>query len=102
MNTLDILKYGNNTFLSAVSAIPIDYWTVGGVCGRWSVKDLVAHLASFEQVLVDILAGLSGREDPTPTLAAYMRDYIGFNDAQVDARAAMSIEEVLAEYNAVH
>lgn len=102
MNPLDILKYGNHTFLAAIEAIPGDYWFTSGVCGQWSVKDLVAHLASFEQVLVEILGELAGREEPTPTLAAFIRDNVGFNDQQVALRQHQSIDAVLAEYTNAH
>jgi hypothetical protein len=47
MNVLDILKYGNLTLLKSVEDLPEEKWEVGGVCGVWSVKDIMAHLSSF-------------------------------------------------------
>ncbi len=50
MNTVDILKNGHLTVLRTVDGLPDHTWEMGGVCGVWSVKDILAHLASFEGV----------------------------------------------------
>ena len=62
MNVLDILKYGNLTLLKSVEGLPEEKWEVGGVCGVWSVKDIMAHLASFELMLAEALDTLLGAE----------------------------------------
>ena len=106
MNPLDVLKYGNRTVLYAVRELPMDDWTTPGVCGFWSVKEIIAHLASFEHVLVDVLA-LAGAPETRPsgygpTLRAWLRDGQAFNDEQVPARAALSPAETLADYESTH
>ena len=58
--------------------------TVGGVCGFWSVKQIMAHLASHEQVLVDVLNRFWARprrRSSTPTAAG-----VSFNDIEVEQR----------------
>ncbi len=55
MNARDVLKYGHLTVLRTIDGLPKADWETSGVCGYWSVKDLIAHLASFEHVLVDVL-----------------------------------------------
>jgi uncharacterized protein (TIGR03083 family) len=100
MNAHDILKYGNGTVLGAVAGLPDADWETGGVCGFWSVKNIVAHLASYELVLVDVLGGFLGAAT-TPLLAAFQSGE-GFNDQQVDARATLSPAETMAEYVAAH
>ena len=65
MNTADVLKYGHHTVLQTIDDLPQTEWTTGGVCGVWSVKDIIAHLASYEHVLEEILAGfLDGGDTP--------------------------------------
>jgi len=44
MNLSDILKYGHQTVLRTVDGLPDKEWERGGVCGVWSVKDIIAHL----------------------------------------------------------
>ncbi|NJL58174.1 hypothetical protein HC928_25955 [bacterium] len=66
MNILDILKSGHQTVLKAVEELPQAIWEQPGACGEWSVKDIVAHLASFEVTLVDILRQLTDQEAATP------------------------------------
>ena len=46
MHALDVLKYGNLTVLRALKDLPPDDWQTPGVCGRWSVREIIAHLAS--------------------------------------------------------
>ena len=60
MNPLDVLKYGHRTVLKTLDGLPEADWQTPGVVGDWSVKDVVAHLASHEQVLVEILQSLLG------------------------------------------
>ena len=100
MNATDILKYGHLTVLKTIDGLPEAEWDTGGVCGWWSVRHIIAHLASYEAVLVDVLNGFVGG-GPTPTLDEYTRAYAEFNDDQVAARKDKTPAEVLAEYNAL-
>jgi hypothetical protein len=97
MNSMDVLRYGHHTVLQNVENLPDPDWLTPGACGVWSVKDIVAHLASFEVVLVEVLESLAG-EAPTPALDRFISDNDRFNDLEVDARAALSREAVWAEY----
>jgi hypothetical protein len=96
VNASDILKYGHRTVLGALADIPAGERDTPGVCGIWSVQDIVAHLASYEQVLAEVLASFLGG-GPTPHLDAY-RSGPGFNDDQVALRTGKGWDEVLGEY----
>lgn len=96
MNASDILKYGNQTVMHTLDGIPDNQWQTSGVCGWWSVKDIMAHLASYEQVLTEVLNGFLGG-GPTPTLDQF-RTQADFNDTQVGQRASRTPKEILAEY----
>ncbi len=99
MNACDVLKYGHQTVLRTIDGLPQADWETSGVCGYWSVKDLIAHLASFEHVLVDVLNGfLEG--GPTPYLDKYTDRGYNFNDSEVALRHGKSADDVLSEYNA--
>ena len=97
MNANDVLKYGHLTVLEAIAGLPETAWNTPGVCGHWSVKEIIAHLASFEHILVEVLGSLQG-EKQTPTLDTFGADPEGFNDAEVDKRSHLGVAEVLAEY----
>jgi hypothetical protein len=99
MDAEDILKYGNRTLMTTLEGIPYEQWPTGGVCGWWSVKDIIAHLASYEQALVEVLGNLvDGR--PTPTLKLFARE--DFNDLQVEQRQKNTPMQVKAEYEDAH
>ena len=98
MNTDNILNYGHQIVMQTIKGLPEEEWYTPGVCGVWSVKDIIAHLASFEHILVDVLHSLMG-DSPTPTLDKFLEDYVQFNDVEVAARQHMTVAEVWAEYS---
>ena len=98
MNAADILKYGHQTVLRTIADLPDSAWETPGVCGVWSCKDIIAHLASYERVLVDILATFLNSE-PTPSLDEFRDPNGSFNDGQVALRKHNTVAEVVAEYN---
>src|SRR5882724_10997642 len=100
MNAHDILKYGNGTFQQSLSAIPKEQWEIEGVCGWWTVKNVVAHLASYELALVDVLNGCLGNEQ-SPLLHEFQTSR-AFNDDQVNARQTKTPDDTLAEYVAAY
>jgi ketosteroid isomerase-like protein len=101
MNADAILKYGQQTVLHTLEGFPETAVDTPGACGVWSVKDIIAHLASYEQVLVDVLATFVGRQ-PTPYLNKFTDPGGQFNDTEVDVRKARSMQEVLDEFNDAH
>lgn len=101
MNAQDILKYGDSFLQNTLDGLPMETWETGGVCGVWSVKDIVAHLASYELMLNDVLSGFLGSTE-MPTLQAMMQDPAHFGDNEVNARKGKSAEAVLQEYQAGH
>ncbi len=101
MNATAILKYGQLTVLQAIDGIPEEAWELAGACGAWSVKDIVAHLASYEWVLVDVIRTLLN-DSPTPTLSEFMEQGDRFNDIEVSKRKEKTRQEVLAEFSDTH
>ena len=98
MNAVDILKYGHQTALQAIDGFPEGEWETAGACGVWSVKDIIAHLASYEEVLVDILSTFIGQH-ATPYLDRYIEPGGQFNDTEVEKRKGRAAREVLDEFN---
>lgn len=101
MNALDILKYGQQTVLQTLAEFPEEEVETPGACGTWSVKDIIAHLASYEEVLVGVLSTFVGR-NPTPTLDKFIEPGGQFNDNEVGKRKGRILREVLDEFNDAH
>jgi hypothetical protein len=96
VNPLDVMKYGNQTLMRTLEGVPDNRWTGTGICGYWTVKNVIAHLASHELVLTDVLNGFLGG-GPTSMLDKYRTDR-DFNDSEVNLRASKTPAETLAEY----
>ena len=101
MNADDVFRYGHLTVLGAVEDFPADQWHTPGVCGVWSARDVIAHLASYELATADAFAGLLD-EAPSPTLGLLLSRGEAFNETQVEARRGQTWQETLAEYTAAH
>ncbi len=99
MNASDILFYGHQTVLKTIDGLAEEDWYTGGVCGVWSVREIMSHLASYEKMLVDILNSLLN-DKPTPTLRRMMEHgpYV-FNDLEVGDRQGQNMADALAEYS---
>jgi len=98
MNAVDIMKNGHKTVLSVINGLDEDHWHTPGACGKWSVKDILAHLASYEWMLVEALTEVIEAGARTPLLERYRRDPHGFNDDEVEKRSDKGINQVLEEY----
>lgn len=98
MNTGDVLKYGHLTVQRSIDGLAEADWHSPGVCGVWSVKEILAHLASFEQMLADLLKSLLGSSD-TLTLDRFRQAPVAFNDDEVARRRDRTVGEITAEYN---
>jgi len=101
MNVMDILMYGNRTLLGTLEDLSDAGRKVGGVCGVWSVKDIMAHLASYEHLLAEALNTFSNN-GIGPNMADMAELGDAWNDLQVERRTDMTVAEVMAEYNEVH
>lgn len=111
MNASDILRYGHATVLRAIDGLAEAEWATGGVCGVWSVKDIIAHLTSYELVLQEVLSSFqvdsampsaSPGTSATPMLNAFIEPSGQFNDTQVALRSSYSHTDVLAEYTSTY
>ena len=102
MNAQDVLKYGNLTLLDTLKGVPKSEWETGGVCGVWSVKQIVAHLTSFEHLVAEVLSTFS-EGGPMPHMEMMGKEGPQrFNDIQVELRQDRTADEQLAEYKEAH
>ena len=59
------LEQNHMLVLQVVDDLPELEWDIPGACGAWSVKDVMAHLSAYEEVLVDVFATFL-TDEPTP------------------------------------
>jgi hypothetical protein len=102
MDALSIMRYGQRTVLQTLDAFPQSAVYLTGACGYWSVKDIIAHLASYELVLIDVLSTVTG-SGSTPYLDKLaLNGGQAFNDAEVSQRHRLTITEALKELEDAH
>lgn len=97
MNMSEALQNANLLVIRALDGLPEKAWDIPGACGDWSVKDIVAHLASYEHVIVDVLNTFLGSE-MTPTVERWMQSRVTFNAAEVETRKYATAQQVMDEY----
>ena len=97
MNATELLEKSNLLVIQTVDDLPETAWDIPGACGNWSVKDIIAHLASYEHIIVDILS-IFQKEQPTPYILQFLHQLDQFNRVEVEARKYETAQHVLDEY----
>ena len=97
MNMSEVLQNANLLVIRVLDGLPEKEWDIPGACGDWSVKDIVAHLASYEHLIVDVLNTFLGGE-LTPTVPRWARSRAAFNVEEVEARKYATAQQVMDEY----
>jgi uncharacterized damage-inducible protein DinB len=97
LNASEQLEKSNLMVISAVDDLPETAWDVPGACGNWSVKDIVAHLASYEHIVVEVLS-IFQKGEPTPSILKFLHQPDQFNNDEVEARKYETAQHVEDEY----
>ncbi len=78
-------------WVAALKGIPEDRMTEPGVCGAWSVKDLIGHVASWDaDALADVERIMTGAPEQPQDVQAR-------NEASAAANATRSLEDLRTE-----
>ncbi|MBI3573265.1 MAG: ClbS/DfsB family four-helix bundle protein [Candidatus Kerfeldbacteria bacterium] len=88
--------------MQAINGLPPGDWKTIGVTAQWSVKDVIAHLASYEHLAEEVLGQALNASTPTPFLQAMGQDYEGFNTKQTAERQDWPWAKVIEEYQQTH
>jgi DinB superfamily len=97
MNATELLQKGNLMVVQVVDGFPEVGWDMPGACGDWSVKDIIAHLSSYEHVTIEILKTFQG-DEPTSLILQFLHHQDEFNNAEVEARKYLTAQQVMDEY----
>lgn len=101
MDAVTIMFYGNRTFLQALEGLDFADWETPNVCGIWSVKNIVSHMAATEILFSDVFGMFIGATEK-PMFDRYGKTYATWNDETVAERYGMTPEDALAEYHAAY
>lgn len=101
MQTREMFDNGHHTLMQALDDTPEKLWEKSGVCGIWSVKDILIHITAFEIVLGDLLLALEGVEKDTKYLQDFIYD-VDFNDKIVLQNRHRTVDEIRNEYLNAH
>ncbi len=69
-----------------------------GVVGKWSVKEVMAHLGHWEQVCYDVLQLHLRGEQPKEEY----RDFLAYNDKWEPEHRALSLSEAIDRFETAH
>ena len=94
MDAIGILHWGHDWLMRQVNDMTEEGWAVPAV-GTWTARDVLAHLASYELLLSEVLAPFAGTTAPTDLMPTFDA---GFNDREVAKRSGMTWQEIRAEY----
>ena len=97
MNASELLEKSNLLVIQTVDDLPETAWDIPGACGNWSVKDIIAHLASYEHIIVDVL-NIFQKEQPTHYILKFLHESDQFNKVEVEVRKYETAQHVLEEY----
>lgn len=98
MHTSDILKYGHSFIERALPGYNESNVDIPGACGVWSVREIIAHLASFEHLLIEVFQNILDKNSPMPLLMQMGASPLKFNDDQVAVRKNQTWAETWADY----
>lgn len=98
MNALDITKYGHLDVLESIKDVDESVADRPGVTTNWSIKDTLAHLASYEHLLEDALNSVANHGQPTPYLDIMNSAREKFNDKYVGEYKSMNFQGVVDDY----
>jgi hypothetical protein len=80
---LAALKAARNELLTAAALVPCEERASRGVCGEWTLKDVVGHLADWERVGVEGLRDMAAGCTPQ---CEHIADIESWNQAHAAAR----------------
>ncbi len=82
-----------------LTLVPESRLTEPGVCGHWSVKDLIAHLTHWEQRTLHWMEAGTPLTQPEPGYGWDEAEFARLNDFYYQRDKTKSWEDVLAEWH---
>ena len=94
---LAALAAARDELLTAAALVPPEERASRPVCGEWTLKDVLGHMADWEWLGVDGLRQMAAGRAPQ---VEYVEDLDAWNQAHVEARCHQPWEAVWADFHA--
>ena len=101
VTVIEELRAARGTLLLAIEGLTADEMLRVGAAGLWSVKDMLAHLVSWEAELVTVLSQLEQHKQRAPRIVE-IDDIDEWNDEQYHINAPRALDGVLQDFHGVH
>ena len=98
---IEELRAARGALDQAIDGLTADQMLRVGAVGLWSVKDVLAHLVSWEAELVTVLSQWEQHKQRAPRIVE-IDDIDEWNDDQYHINAPRSLEGVLQDFHGVH
>ncbi len=95
------LRAARTALQSAFDGLSHDYMLRPGAVGIWSIKDVLAHLVSWEAELVTALAHLEQHKKRPPRIVE-IEDIDEWNAEQYSQNARRPLDNILDDFDGVH
>jgi len=98
------LAEARDNLLAAISGVTDEQMTQPGAVGEWSVKDVLTHVTSWEEIALPDMARLSRGDIPMLSGIGDLAsaNYDGPNHMIVALRRHLPLDQVLRELDIVH
>lgn len=94
-NLLSTLGYERALLLDALKQVPDETLTLKGLVGTWSIKNVLAHLADQEHLVVQVLPQRLATGITPPILSIINADADAWNAQQIAASEHLTFNEQL-------
>jgi len=101
MNIVEQIENAHLLVIQTLDNLPELEWDMPMSAGGWTVKDTIAHLASYEHLLVDMCHMVLKDATPTPYITQYIQQSTEFNQTQVAERSNHTAQQVIDEFEEV-
>jgi len=97
---LSAVRAERQAVLDAIGGVDDQTLTTRPVCGVWTAREVLAHLAAVDAVALQVLNQARAGENLTWPWDSYDGD--DWNGNEVAKRAGLSVDEILAEIRSTH
>lgn len=98
---LEQLEIQREAFLDVIENVDDELLVKPGVCGDWSIKDILSHLSHWEAELVRLLWQIQQGQKPTTAQIEFQGKVDEINSNWAKEALSRPLDKVLDDYHAV-
>ncbi len=102
INVVSLLNSSHIILLNTLDGMQTSEWEHPNICGSWSGRNVLAHLGSFELMMVELLKLGRVEDGEAGRLDQFVLDRHGFNSAEIKHRHSWTLAAIYCEYEQAH